>query len=223
MTDEKIIKEHSLPTLSEINQSIETNGFYHFQGNTPEDLHNSYFIDNLGTVVRKDDIKLYITQRNLHSPRALEFHTDSAEADLITWYCIEPGETPHPTSFLDVHPILKEFNDEELNLLTQAFMKCPTRDGTNLFPLKPLLTKSEERYLLFYTPWYFIEHQDQKIEEVISRFKAYVKEHEKNKFDIALKKGESIIIDNKRIFHGRAALPNDTERFLRRTWIKKKA
>lgn len=221
INDEKI-QEHSLPTLLEVKKAIKEQGYFHYKGSSSEEVHHNHFIEGLGSVVRKDDIKLYITERNLHSPRALEFHTDSAEADLITWYCIQTGETPQPTSFLDVAPILKEFTEDELDMFTQAFMKCPTRDGTNQFPLKSLLTKSQDSYQLFYTPWYFIKHEDEEIEKLIARFKTCVREHSVNKFDIALKEGETIIIDNKRIFHGRGELKADTSRFLRRTWIKKK-
>ena len=203
-----------------VKKEIEQKGFFHNQSAISEQDHNDHFVKGLGSVVRKDQIKLFVTKKKLHSTPPLEFHTDSAKADFITWFCEDPGEQPTPTRYLDTKPIFEKFNDEERSLLTQAFMKCPARDGTQNHTVEPLLTIENQKNKIFYTPWWFITPENPKIAELIEQFKSHVAQGSKeDAIEITLKKGETIIIDNKRFLHGRSALPENTSRYLKRTWI----
>ena len=154
-------------------------------------------INQLGDIVGEDDIKLNVTKRKLHSPGAIPFHTDSAVADLISWYCLDPGEAPQATDVLDTAPILDAMTSQEREDLQKFVMHCPNRSHNVSYPV-PILTAEDDRHKIFYTPWFSYGGQPRQAVAAAEKFAALIKEcQEAWHKSICLRKGQFFIIDNK--------------------------
>ena len=227
MNQESVTSESQFPppaaeehrTIAEqVMSEVRRNGFCHLQQKL--DIESFKEITMLlGDPVGQDEIRLGVTKRKLHSTGPLEMHTDSFIADLIAWHCVEPGSQPAPTVIVDTTDLPEHFSSSELEALSRVTMKCPNRSHDQ-FMLKPLISFEEARWKIFYTPWWLIEPDDPRAQDAYSKFCEYVKHKRANESrHQTLGKSESFFIDNKRMLHGRDALPPSSNRFLMRVWI----
>jgi alpha-ketoglutarate-dependent taurine dioxygenase len=206
-------------TMAEQIKSVLTKeGYFHLRESISDEMFQEV-VHSLGTIVGTDQIKLNVTKRKLHSPEEIEFHTDSFVSDINAWRCEEPAVSGGATVLIDTAEFLRDFSAHETELLTTLEMECPNREHSTAYR-KPLLTKEAERDRIFYTPWFFVDPPTDAHREVQKKFASHVEKMRKEgSIPVTLAKGECLFIDNKRMLHGRDALPPDTQRCLKRFWI----
>jgi alpha-ketoglutarate-dependent taurine dioxygenase len=63
-----------------------------------------------------------------------------------------------------------------------------------------------------------IDTYDEQQRRLLEKFAEYLRR--KEVITIRLKAGESVFIDNNRILHGRGPIQEDSQRLIKRVWIK---
>ncbi len=203
------------PVLQQVVSSLETRGYFLLD----QAISKDEFLEIskcLGNVLRREPISLYQSQRGAHQPRPLGFHTDHCDADMIAWQCDIPEPTGGPTLLLDALAVFDAMDDHQKEALTRLEMFSPDPDSYAQKRV-PCLTMDRDEPQFYFTPWNLCPVHDPEVQSVWSWF---IKEIEAcDSFEVELKKGECLFIDNKRFFHGRGVLPNDSKRSLDRIWI----
>lgn len=172
----------------------------------------------LGSVVRVEDIRLGMSARGAHRSRPLGFHTDQHHVDLVAWWCVRPEPRGGPTLLFDTRPLIDALDDGERALLRRVTMHSPAVDGGTGHDV-PLL-RGPAPHALYYAAWNVRPLADPAVNAAWKRFRDAVEtraaaEH----VAIDLAPGEVLVIDNRRVLHGRGALPDDSGRWLKRAWI----
>lgn len=175
----------------------------------------------LGEVVGRERITLHVTGRNLHSTDAISFHTDSAIADLVAWYCVRQDPAGGATSFLDLGAMGQVLDPDDFEGLRLVRHKCPSQRRSRLVDVPLLLDEgTAARPRFFFTPWLI---DPQLGPEALAAYRAFVEalaEHEEEWVEhVRLEPGEVVVIDNRRILHARSELPAQSPRLLERAWI----
>jgi len=193
-------------------------GVCFFEDEITEETYDK-ITESLGTIVGKDDIKLNVTQRKLHSTPGLPFHTDNPVANYITWYCLSPGEPAVATDLVDSYDVLNTFSADEIAHLKKYTMQCPNRTHDYSYQV-PFLETVNDRLKIFYTPWFSQFEQGEQVDkcarEFAKKLNIYSKENVQHVF---LKKNRFFAIDNGRMLHGRQKIAPDTTRSFKRRWI----
>lgn len=202
----------------EIRAQLNEVGFCHLKQGLSEEQFKE-IAAQLGTIVASDDIKLNLSRRKLHSPGALEFHTDSYLSDINAWWCEQPAESGGAMMLVDTTDILKHFSQSEMDGLTQIEMECPNRTHTKFFR-RQLLMRAHGTTEIYYTPWLPVEPAADELKNLRDKFAAYV-ESKRNTgaVEILFSRGDCLFINNKRILHGRDSLDPNTKRHFKRLWI----
>jgi hypothetical protein len=195
-------------------------GYVHVSTNfTQEDFYE--LANALGKIINKSDINIQISSDRLYKqPQKIDFHTDGPDADIVGWFCVKQDAYEGHSALLDSRQILKRFSYEELSLLGTIMICYPM--GNRVNKEVPLIQKTiAGHYALCYLPWsnsYFNLSPSQMA--VYSAFKYAVSdEASKQLIRIRLHEDEILLIDNKRILHGREKVEKNSLRMLKRVWI----
>ncbi len=203
------------PILQQVVASLKAPGYLHLD----QPISKDDFLElanRLGSISRRETISLYQSQRGAHQPRALGFHTDHCDADLIAWQCDIPEPTGGPTLLLEAMAVFDAMNDRQKEALTRVEMFSPDPDSYAQKRV-PCLTLGGDEPRFYFTPWNLCPIHDPEIQSVWNWFIEQVETADS--FEIDLKKDECLFINNKRFFHGRGVLPKDSKRSLDRVWI----
>lgn len=174
-------------------------------------------IDALGTVIGVSDIKINnISNRKFNKASGLDLHTDTPLADVVAWYCITQDETVGESIFLDSTEILKLLSEEEIEILSTTYIKYPIYKGTSINN-HPVLCTSDKTQNIYYTSWLKNDDYDSEQIKVLEKFEKLVSTLPHN--EVRLKPGESLILDNKRMLHGRNDIPPTSLRYLYRVHV----
>jgi alpha-ketoglutarate-dependent taurine dioxygenase len=74
---------------------------------------------------------------------------------------------------------------------------------------------------VFYVPWFVERPDDEAGRDRLGRFGRLVYEaHRTSRLEIRLERGQCLFIDNRRMLHGRGALPEDSRRHLVRLYLR---
>ena len=212
------MKSPDLETIvDEVQSQLKSNGYIHLNEAVSTDDFLK-IIHPFGKVLRKETISLYRSRRGAHQPRMLGYHTDHFDADIIAWQCDVPEPTGGPTLLVDTQPIVDVMTDHQKEALTRVEIFSPHPDR----PVQlraPCLTIDGGEALFYYTPWNLCPIQDPEVSKV---WKWFVEQVESAAaFEVDLKKGECLFLDNKRFLHGRGVLPENSKRSLERVWISR--
>lgn len=171
----------------------------------------------LGDVLRIEDIKIGVTGRGAHSSRPLDLHTDQHFVDTIAWYCVRSAVSGGATELVDARGVLHSLNPTTRNALERVVMSCPNVDDLGPPERVPLLrgTCGDER--IYFAAWNVTPLPDAVENTAFKRFVAALSAAPR--LAVRLEQGQCLFIDNRRIVHGRGALPSDSPRLLRRFWL----
>ncbi|MFT6632876.1 MAG: hypothetical protein ACJAS4_002844 [Bacteriovoracaceae bacterium] len=181
----------------------------------------------LGNVIMENDIEIKPNGSfAAFRPQKVIPHTDSADAHIIGWHCIEQDSMSGASKVTDIGILNDYFNKEELAFLKKY--KAPLQDkkdrtSKNIQGLSdsPLVIERWGTLKVNYAPWLSFGHTDPSKHEVLKKFQYYIKNRIKyNTTSILLKKGEVMFIDNGQVLHSRDAIHTNSKRCLRRLWIK---
>lgn len=177
-------------------------------------------VDRLGTCLRREDVRLYLSQRGVHQPEPLAFHTDQPYVDLIAWQC-HRADPEGPTLLFNLGEVVREMDPLERRKLEEVIFYYPDPDVRSRLTAERLLEVRDGRLRLFYMPWHVSRRLPPLIQSAWGAFFDRAEERARSSsFGATLKEGECLFIDNKTMVHGRPAISPRSSRFLRRVWIK---
>ena len=162
-------------------------------------------LQQLGSIQEVSDVSVSSTSRKfINSTRAVPFHNEDPDIKWVAWFCEQPACDGGASLLLDGQILFEKLEPSrrcELNSIV-----CNHRNDSNL----PVVTGTGQWYFI---PWSFRTMKPAAIvalEETIAASHCY---------EIHLTKGETLLIDNHRMMHGRTCFL-DSSRSLTRFLIK---
>jgi hypothetical protein len=148
------------------------------------------------------------------APDPVPPHTDHPSVDIIAWSCDEQDSDDGANLLLDSRAILKGLSSVARRDLTRTLLPSPPLEPGPV-GLWPVLASDGG---VFFAPW--IEPIAMAVEDGFKQFRTAVGESWKDAVEVRLLPGDALLIDNRRILHGRRALHPHSRRRLRRWWIE---
>lgn len=208
----------STSTLSlSFKEQIAKRGFVHIPFPTSKDYLS--ILRELGDIIQVTQIRENSeSSRLLSSNGSMDFHTDHYAARYIGWFCNSQSAIGGESVLLDSRSVLSSYCDKTLFLLSQVAVqshKVFVHDKSSM----PLLSMDEagNQMSIFYAPWLTVPILDLKVSQVFEKFISDL--HSITPIEILLSEGDLLIIDNRRILHGRNAFPSGSGRWLTRYWL----
>jgi hypothetical protein len=149
----------------------------------------------------------------LTSTRGLEFHTDHHHANYILWFCHQQTTLGGESVLVDAKEVISQMSDLDQEVLRSI----------NLFEHKifdhdpeyyPLIDESGDVYYSF---WEYDKVLSANDRAVLDRFSKLLHDHEHA--NMTLQPNDILIIDNRRMCHGRTEIRGTQNRHLKRYWI----
>src|SRR5262249_28857080 len=124
---------------------------------------------------------------------------------------------------LDTNDLSEHFNSDELDALGRIQVGYGIRppDGIGEILHQAPLISRDAGLKVFYVPWQIRTPPDDLGRALIARSSRYVRlKAGRDLLSIRLERRQSLFIDNRRLLHGRGALPEDSRRHLVRLYIR---
>ena len=169
----------------------------------------------LGEICMTTDVVVDLsTPALVTSDEALDFHTDHSQVKFIAWYCLKQSSEGGESRLIDARTIINSMPSDLREELTQIrlFEHKAFPDDTKSCQL---LRYEGDKPLVYYSFW--LADEKQKQTESFEYFRNQIPQVEEIVF--CLKPGDLLIIDNRRMLHGRTAIKGDKNRFLKRYWL----
>tara|TARA_B110000003_G_scaffold260703_1_gene281817 strand:- start:3310 stop:3942 length:633 start_codon:yes stop_codon:yes gene_type:complete len=173
-------------------------------------------IENLGHIIMENDVSIDVGSRSLvRSNKALPPHTDHHLVEYILWYCHEQDVAGGDSILVDGIEVFDRQSQADKDILKSIhLMEHCVFEGD--LTQHPMVSEERDNLSLYYSFW-MAEGLSELQRNAFDRFTKSVMETEPERFK--LPQYWCLVINNKRIFHGRTALSEDSDRFLKRYWI----
>ena len=179
------------------------------------------FVDlasSLGDVVDDTMVRLVPGKRTyLASPDAIPQHTDHPKADFVAWRCEAQDARDGASLLIDGRTVLEQLTGDTRERLGRIELPAMVRLGDDA-QYTPIVRRDRGTERLFYAPWLEptrCTHDDlaalQSFRAVLARTTPVA---------VRLRPGQILVVDNRRVLHGRNRLSADSTRRLRRLWIR---
>ena len=209
--------------------SLKSIGYAHIrQTHTYEEFEES--ARQLGSIALRTDLAITPSRHSIvYKPDEIRLHQDNPAMNVLGWYCVRQDQLDGSARLLDAGDVCDHFSPDEIAIMKSIRIGYPDPDPTRHNPdqglvahlLWPLLRENATRTEVYYVPWLLIDSYDEEQRRLLDKFAEYLRRKEENELiTIRLKAGESLFIDNNRILHGRGSIQKDSQRFLKRVWIK---
>ena len=163
-------------------------------------------------VRQRSEVNTYLAGRD-----AVPLHTDHPEADLVAWRCEVQDLQDGASVLADGHAIIQAMG-ANADPLRSVELHVP--------PQLPRQTLDRgtvwDGKRLYYAPWYPIvraSNDGRRALRLFTNLLAMGFGHRR----VRLKVGELLIVDNGRWLHGRDKLPEKSNRFLQRYWLRRQS
>lgn len=174
-------------------------------------------VARLGRVVLETDVRLRPGARTyLASPEAIPFHNDHPAVTLIAWLCVSQDAHDGASELVDLAQEFAALPAHTRRLLSSVELKCPALDSTVPDSRYPLYSRSSGQ--LFWAPWLLPDDVEAETRAALDMLAKRIDSPE-SKFAIRLQPSELLVVDNRRMLHGRGRLKMGSNRFLKRFWI----
>jgi Taurine catabolism dioxygenase TauD, TfdA family len=206
--------------ISAVNEQLNSNGIAYLHGyHTEKDF--AAICDYLGGTISTLDVKQDKSRSELvFGTQPIDFHTDSPAADLIAWLCVNQDEcaTLGAMEFVDTFPISEHFSPKVLSILSNIKLQRRIKN-TSQIETSYIVKLEEGKINIFYAPWLLPKNLGSEEENAIECLKQFINSSKRT--SIRMNPGDVVIIDNRRVLHGRAAISEQTTRHLMRAWIRR--
>lgn len=172
----------------------------------------------LGKIIDDTEVRIVPGKRTyLARPDPIPLHTDHPTADLIAWRCVAQDERDGASLLVDGRDVIAGLDRETRTVLHRLELPAMVRLGETATPTT-VLAKEGER--LFYAPWLEAVDRSAETRAALVAFRCVLAGLQANARRIRLLPGHILVVDNRRMLHGRAALLPGSARRLRRFWIR---
>lgn len=174
----------------------------------------------LGHCEHFSDIKLRPGANSyIMTSKTVPIHNDCPLIDYIGWYCKAQDPLKGENILVDFHLVLQQLPNPIIDKLKKIKLTYPNYKS-NTTEETFLLTEAPKMPNIFFAPWLIIDNNQDWLQEVLSLVLDKIRDC---CFSIRLSPGQALFVDNHRILHGRNALTENSQRWLKRIWIKKHA
>jgi alpha-ketoglutarate-dependent taurine dioxygenase len=198
------LREHGFVHLPRAGESV----FRDLAASLGETIHRTQ-------VVVRTDSKALVT-----SDRALAVHTDHPKADYVAWFCHRPAVDGGASVLVDGWEALASIPSRLTDKLERVALKehrvFPDDSGSH-----PLLSYRNGQPVLYYSFWLVEEPREREVLEAVCAFREAVDRVPRR--CLRLERGAVLVVDNRRILHGRTAIHGGPGRHLERLWIRRQA
>lgn len=173
-------------------------------------------LDQIGSTVAKTRIEVTENQRALlHSAEAMSLHTDHPVVDVIAWYCVRQCDEGGESLLLDFEQISARLPPQQLVQLRNVNVKVPYVPALGPRSSVPLLSATG----LYYAQWLIEDGASSASTAAVTAFQDALAQL--SPVRIRLAEGQALIVNNKRVMHGRARIiQRHSRRLLLRHWIR---
>jgi hypothetical protein len=173
------------------------------------------FLEAVGPTVSKAKIEVRQGQLALlHSPNEMSLHTDHPQVEMIAWYCVQPSDDGGESLLLDFNDIKALLAPEHLDELSNVKVAVPAVRSLGPRSVSPLLSPRG----LYYAEWLVQRDTIGAPCAALTAFREAIAALPW--IHIRLDAGQMLIINNKRMMHGRKKIiEKERRRLLIRHWI----
>ena len=168
----------------------------------------------LGPVIQTTEITPRANAKAaLATDKEMQLHTDHPRARWINWECIRQSSEGGYSLLKDTKPALDSLTAPERDELRVLSIRTHVvfPDDTGAYPV--LRNDGDGADWVYFTPWMTDGQSSPAFRKFIEALEATPT------LTLRLFPGESLLIDNGRMLHGRSALGGDKDRLLIRRWI----
>lgn len=173
-------------------------------------------LQRFGDIIEETEVRQHEgVQTYLAGREAVPLHTDHPEADFVAWRCETQDRQDGANLLADGYAVVRAMGAVAKDLCKIELYVPPQLPRQTLSH-----TQAWDGNRLYYAPWYPVvkENEDgRQALEMFTNLLALGFGHRR----IRLKAGELLIIDNRRWLHGRDMLPERSDRFLQRYWLRR--
>jgi alpha-ketoglutarate-dependent taurine dioxygenase len=171
-------------------------------------------LTQLGPIIQSTEITPKANARAaLATDREMALHTDHPRARWISWECIRQSSEGGCSLLKDTKPALDSLTADERRELQTLSIRTHVvfPDDAGAYPI--LRADGDGTDWVYFTPW-MTDGQS------CPAFRNFSRALEATPtLSVRLHPGESLLVDNGRMLHGRSALGGDKDRLLIRRWI----
>jgi len=168
----------------------------------------------LGPVIQTTEITPRANAKAaLATDKEMQLHTDHPRARWISWECVRQSSEGGYSLLKDTKPALDSMTEAERDELRALSIRTHVvfSDDTGAYPV--LRQDGDGSDWVYFTPWMTDGQSCPAFRKFIEALEATPN------LSLRLYPGESLLIDNGRMLHGRSALGGDKDRLLIRRWI----
>lgn len=171
-------------------------------------------LTELGPIIQTTEITPRANAKAaLATDQEMQLHTDHPRARWISWECVRQSSEGGYSLLKDTKPALDSLTESERAELRALAIRTHDvfPDDTGAYPV--LRKDGDGADWVYFTPWMTDGQSSPAFRKFLSALEA------SPTLSIRLYPGESLLIDNGRMLHGRSALGGDKDRLLIRRWI----
>jgi alpha-ketoglutarate-dependent taurine dioxygenase len=171
-------------------------------------------LTELGPVIQTTEITPRANAKAaLATDQEMQLHTDHPRARWISWECVRQSSEGGYSLLKDTRPALDSLTAAEHDELRDLSIRTHVvfADDVGAYPM--LRADGDDADWIYFTPWM----TDGQSSPAFRKFTRALKSTPT--LTLRLYPGESLLIDNGRMLHGRSALGGDKDRLLIRRWI----
>lgn len=181
-------------------------------------------VERLGAAISEERIELRPgAHAYVAKPGRVPLHTDHPDVDFIAWRCVEQDRDDGASLLLDTRPVLDAMKRESPTNYATLFdtaLVCPPLSGGPPTLERPVLRTDTAGTHVFCSPWLrAVDDRDGRgaaLAELRERLSTAAKTQ---CVSLRMQRGGVVIVDNRRVLHGRAPIAEDSKRRLDRVWI----
>jgi alpha-ketoglutarate-dependent taurine dioxygenase len=168
----------------------------------------------LGAIIQTTEITPRANAKAaLATDKEMQLHTDHPRARWISWECVRQSSEGGYSLLKDTKPALDSLTESERDELRALAIRTHVvfPDDTGAYPI--LRADGDGADWIYFTPWMTDGQSSPAFRKFTQALEATPT------LTLRLYPGESLLIDNGRMLHGRSALGGDKDRLLIRRWI----
>jgi len=146
-------------------------------------------------------------------------HTDHPDVDLIVWHCHVNDTMGGMQILTDGWQAYLRLTSRQQNNLCQIALKCPRLHSRLHDCYRPLIDPATTQ--VFFAPWLLPDKLSSGQRDAVDAFVRISQYCKEVRHEIFLEPGEVLMVNNRRMLHGRAALPPSSNRWLTRYWVRR--
>jgi hypothetical protein len=171
----------------------------------------------LGSVVDQTDVTVdETTEQMVTSSRELGLHTDHGAVDYILWRCVRQSDEGGLSRLVDTRGVLDGLSADQREALQEVYL-TEHRVFKDDPEKRPLLRQEDGAEKVYYSFWLLDEDLNERQTDAVEAFRRGVEQAEE--VSVRLQPDDLLVIDNRRILHGRSAVEGNKDRLLERYWI----